>query len=70
MAVGPTLPHPVAIPQISKLGVLTLYGHGIRVGSYKGLSYYRLNFRFPPRKCSMMNGPAKGVLTFWNCDAP
>jgi CRISPR-associated endonuclease Cas1 len=31
MAASHTLSHPFAIPQISKLGVLTLYGYGIRV---------------------------------------
>src|SRR5215510_6595314 len=31
-----TLPHPFAIPQISKLGVLTLYGYGIRVTMQAG----------------------------------
>jgi CRISPR-associated endonuclease Cas1 len=31
MAASHTLPHPPAIPQISKLGVLTLYGFGIHV---------------------------------------
>src|SRR5438045_8339466 len=31
MAASHTLPHPFAIPQISKLGVLTLYGYGIRI---------------------------------------
>lgn len=31
MAASHTLPHPAAIPQISRLGVLTLYGFGIRV---------------------------------------
>jgi CRISPR-associated protein Cas1 len=36
MAASHTLPHPFAIPQISKLGVLTLYGFGIRVRMQAG----------------------------------
>lgn len=36
MAAPHTLPHPFAIPQISKLGVLTLYGYGIRVTMQAG----------------------------------
>ena len=31
MAASHTLPHSFAIPQISKLGVLTLHGYGIRI---------------------------------------
>lgn len=36
MAASNTLPHPFTIPQISKLGVLTLYGYGIRVTMQAG----------------------------------
>src|SRR5438477_1433968 len=36
MAASHTLPHSFAIPQISKLGVLTLYGYGIRVTMQAG----------------------------------
>jgi CRISPR-associated endonuclease Cas1 len=36
MAASLTLPHSFAIPQISKLGVLTLYGFGIRVRMQSG----------------------------------
>src|SRR6184192_3422837 len=36
MAASHTLPHSSAIPQISKLGVLTLYGYGIRVTMQAG----------------------------------
>src|SRR5437660_10295015 len=36
MAASNTLSHPHAIPQISKLGVLTLYGFGIRVTMQAG----------------------------------
>src|SRR5438477_4118652 len=36
MAASHTLPHPLAIPQISKLGVFTLYGYGIRVTMQAG----------------------------------
>jgi CRISPR-associated endonuclease Cas1 len=36
MAASHTLPHPFAIPQISKLGVLTLYGYGIRITMQAG----------------------------------
>src|SRR5437660_5324272 len=36
MAASHTLPHPLAIPQISKVGVLTLYGYGIRVTMQAG----------------------------------
>jgi CRISPR-associated endonuclease Cas1 len=36
MAASHTLPHPFAIPQISKLGILTLYGFGIRVRMQAG----------------------------------
>src|SRR5947209_7284809 len=36
MAASQTLPHPFANPQISKLGVLTLYGYGIRVRTQAG----------------------------------
>ena len=36
MAASHTLPHSSAIPQISKLGVLTLYGYGIRVTMQSG----------------------------------
>jgi CRISPR-associated protein Cas1 len=36
MAASHTLSHPSAIPQISKLGVLTLYGYGIRVTMQAG----------------------------------
>jgi CRISPR-associated endonuclease Cas1 len=36
MAASHTLLHPPAIPQISKLGVLTLYGYGIRVTMQSG----------------------------------
>lgn len=36
MAASHTLPHPLVIPQISKLGVLTLYGYGIRVTMQAG----------------------------------
>src|SRR5947209_7671510 len=36
MAASNTLQHPLAVPQISKLGVLTLYGFGIRVTMQAG----------------------------------
>ena len=36
MAASHTLPHPHAIRQISRLGVLTLYGYGIRVTMQAG----------------------------------
>src|SRR5437870_10817565 len=36
MAASHTLSHSLAIPQISKLGVLTLYGYGIRVTMQAG----------------------------------
>jgi CRISPR/Cas system-associated endonuclease Cas1 len=36
MAASHTLPHASAIPQISKLGVLTLYGYGIRISMQSG----------------------------------
>src|SRR6266550_8490869 len=36
MAASHTLAHPPAIPQISKLGVLTLYGYGIRITMQAG----------------------------------
>src|SRR2546426_2221294 len=36
MAATHTLPHPLAIPQISKTGVLTLYGYGIGVTMQAG----------------------------------
>src|SRR5579864_3157708 len=36
MAASHTLPHVSAIPQISKLGVLTLYGYGIRISVQAG----------------------------------
>src|SRR5205814_6893807 len=36
MAASHTLPHPLAIPQISKLGVFTLYGYGIRITMQAG----------------------------------
>ena len=36
MAASHTLPHVSAIPQISKLGVLTLYGYGIRITMQSG----------------------------------
>ncbi|PYV79952.1 MAG: hypothetical protein DMG96_02225 [Acidobacteria bacterium] len=36
MAAFHTLPHEPAIPQISKSGVLTLYGYGIRVTMQAG----------------------------------
>src|SRR5947209_19794321 len=36
MAASHTLPHPFALPQISKLGVLTPYGFGIRVRMQAG----------------------------------
>ena len=36
MAASHTLPHPSAIPQISRLGVLTLYGYGVRVTMQAG----------------------------------
>jgi CRISPR-associated endonuclease Cas1 len=36
MAAIATVPHSSAIPQISKLGVLTLYGYGIRVRMQRG----------------------------------
>jgi hypothetical protein len=36
MAATHTLQHSFAIPQISKLGVLTLYGYGIRIAMQAG----------------------------------
>src|SRR6185437_5376800 len=36
MAASHTLPHVPAIPQISKLGVLTLFGYGIRISMQSG----------------------------------
>jgi hypothetical protein len=36
VAASHTLPHPFALPQISRLGVLTLYGFGIRVRMQAG----------------------------------
>ena len=36
MAASHTLPHSSAIPQISRLGVLTLYGYGVRVTMQAG----------------------------------
>src|SRR6266536_1468677 len=36
MAASHTLSHPFAIPQISKVGVLTLYGYGVRVTMQAG----------------------------------
>jgi hypothetical protein len=36
VAASHTLPHSFAIPQISRLGVLTLYGYGIRVTMQSG----------------------------------
>src|SRR5438067_2415431 len=36
MAAAAKISHPFAIPQISKLGVLTLYGFGIRVRMHTG----------------------------------
>src|SRR5438132_1412921 len=36
MAASHTLSHSLAIPQISKLGVLTLYGYGIRITMQAG----------------------------------
>ena len=36
MAASHTLPHVPVIPQISKLGVLTLYGYGIRISMQSG----------------------------------
>src|SRR2546427_10886655 len=36
MAASHTLPHPFALPQISKLGVLTIYGFGIRARMQAG----------------------------------
>jgi len=36
MAASHTLPHSFAIPQISKLGVFTLYGYGIRITMQAG----------------------------------
>lgn len=54
MAASHTLPHPFAIPQISKLGVLTLYGYGIRVTMQAGhlqiedgIAEDRYKFRLP-----------------------
>ena len=42
MAASHTLPHPFAIPQISKLGVLTLYGYGIRVTMQRAIFKLRM----------------------------
>src|SRR6266566_8632480 len=36
MAAAHTLSHPSAVPQISRLGVLTLYGYGIRIRMHGG----------------------------------
>lgn len=54
MAASHTLQHPFAIPQISKLGVLTLYGFGIRVTMRTGhleiehgVGLERQKFRLP-----------------------
>lgn len=54
MAASHTLSHPFAIPQISKLGVLTLYGYGIRVTMQAGhlqiedgIAEDRYKFRLP-----------------------
>ncbi len=54
MAASHTLPHPLPIPQISKLGVLTLYGYGISVTMQAGhlqvedgIGPERYKFRLP-----------------------
>src|SRR6266550_2250846 len=54
MAASHTLAHPPAIPQISKLGVLTLYGYGIRISMQSGhlqiedgIAEDRYKFRLP-----------------------
>jgi len=54
MAASHTLPHVSAIPQISKLGVLTLYGYGIRITMQSGhlqiedgIADDRYRFRLP-----------------------
>src|SRR5881398_3241495 len=54
MAASHTLPHSLAIPQISKLDVLTLYGYGIRVTMQAGhlqiedgIADDRYKFRLP-----------------------
>src|SRR5207247_351906 len=54
MAASHTLTHPLVIPQISKLGVLTLYGYGIRVRMQDGhleiedgIGPERYKFRLP-----------------------
>ena len=54
MAASHKLPHPFAIPQISKFGVLTLYGYGIRVTMQAGhlliedgIAEDRYKFRLP-----------------------
>ena len=54
MAASHTLPHPFAIPQISNLGVLTLYGYGICVTMQSGhlqiedgIADERYKFRLP-----------------------
>jgi len=54
MAASHTLPHVSAIPQISKLGVLTLYGYGIRISVQAGhlqiedgIAEDRYKFRLP-----------------------
>lgn len=54
MAASHTLSHPFVIPQISKLGVLTLYGYGIRVTMQAGhlqiedgIAEDRYKFRLP-----------------------
>jgi hypothetical protein len=36
VAASHTLPHSFAVPQISKLGVLTLYGYGVRITMQSG----------------------------------
>src|SRR6185437_8465350 len=54
MAASHTLSHSFAIPQISKLGVLTLYGYGIRITMQSGhlqiedgIGLDRRKFRLP-----------------------
>src|SRR5215831_760448 len=54
MAASHTLPHRFAIPQISKLGVFTLYGYGIRITMQAGhlqvedgIAGDRYKFRLP-----------------------
>ena len=54
MAASHTLPHPFPIPQISNLGVLTVYGYGIRITMQAGhlqiedgIAEDRYKFRLP-----------------------